>query len=211
MGFKECYLIPKELYEKKQQNSSVPADVKLKQWDFHKRFQTKNHSLTASEESQLEQQMQAILNGIPDLMQRNLASQILTFIASKGGASIKWTDDFGVLLDNQRLFNLDIRDVLRHLVGVNPDFKRVSFPIYERLLELGIKPTLLMFYDNSVEETEKWDSEDEEFYDPKEDENWTQMNFTESKSDQSEGEHVWEKSHHMQLRGNRPKWKTYKI
>jgi len=189
MGFKECYLVPKELYEKQH----LPADVRLKQWDYKKRFQSSVNTPTPSEDSKLEQQMQSILGGIPDVLRRNLASQILTFIVTKGGSSIRWTDDFVVLLDNQRLYNLDIREALRHLVGVSPDIRRETYPIYERLLALGIKPNLLMFYDEPPERK----SESEE--------DWDDNSWEDAK------EETEEKKHPMTLRHKTPKWETYRI
>lgn len=221
MDFKECYLIPKELYDhqvKAKDRSSLPADVRLKLLDHQKRFQTAVPPKKEDEESRLEQQIQTILGGIPDVTRKNLASQILTFIVSKGGGSIRWTDDFGVLLDNQRLYNLDIRQAIRHLVGANPDFKRESLPIYERLLALGMKPTLLMFYNDEAEyedddisspaSEERWDSEGEEKWEDA----WAPVDSEEKKNDvHQEGTYnPRQRTHTMALRTNRaPKWRTY--
>ena len=227
MGFKECYLVPKELYDqqvKMNDRPPLPADVKLKLLDQQKRFQTGVQPRKEDDESRLEQQMQTILNGIPDVTRKNLASQILTFIVSKGGGTIKWSDDFGVLLDNQRLYNLDIRQVLRHLVGVSPDLRRESLQIYERLLALGMKPTLLMFYNDEPEEVEDelststkeddWDDDDK--YEEASPE-WSPIDTSETKTTEAEphrdrAKYLRERTHSMDLRRDRtPKWRTYKF
>jgi len=229
MGFKECYLVPKELYEKqiRKVDPPIPADVKLKWVDHQKRFQSGVQIPQEVEESQLERQMQTILEGIPDVSKRNIASQILTFIASRGGGSVKWTDDFGVLLDNRRIYNLDIREVMRHLAGVTPDIKSQSLPIYERLSELGMKPTLLMFYDNQGDESdstekedweeqrEDWDHDEEKFQDVAS--GWADIQTPDVKTGEEEeapAEKLWEKKktgHPMQLRKKPPRWENYRI
>jgi len=209
MGFEECYLVPKELYEKHQHTSSlVPPDVRLKQWDYKKRFQSSVHTAAPSDDAKLDRQIQTILNGIPDVLRRNLGSQILTFIVSKGGGTIKWTDDFQVFLDNRRLYNLDIREVLRHLVGVNHDIKRESYPIYERLLSLGINPTLLMFYDDPAETDNERDWDEPGELSKSDEEDWDADPGQVVKHDTK---HLGESKHPMKLRHNLPKWTSYRF
>lgn len=227
MAFKECYLVPKQLYDRqvKMTDSTMPADVKIKLLDHEKRFGQAVRTTSEDQESQLERQMQTILDGVPDVTRRNLASQILTFIVTRGGGSVKWTDDFGVLLDNRRLYNLDIRKVIRHLVGADSDIKRESLPIYERLLSLGMKPTLLMFYDNpefedddesDLAEKEDWDEEVESDREEKYEEaneRWTDFQSSDPKIGEVHGaqNRLGSQRHPMTLRKKLPKWKTYRI
>lgn len=223
MAFKECYLVPKQLYDKqiKMADSAMPADVKLKLLDHEKRFGPAVRTTPEDQETRLERQMQTILDGVPDVTRRNLASQILTFIVTRGGGSIRWSDDFGVLLDNQRLYNLDIRKVMRHLVGADSDIKRESLPIYERLLSLGMKPTLLMFYDSAepsddesdLSEKENWDEEDGEEKYQEVRESWSDIETADPKLGVAGGVQnlLGRQRHPMTLRKNLPKWKTYRL
>lgn len=215
MGFRECYLVPKELYEKQKQDK--PVDVKLKEWDYNKRFQNSIH--IPNEDEKLDLQIAKILSGIPDVLRRNLASRILRFVVGKGGGTISWTDDFEVFLDNKRLDGLDIREVLRQLVGVNVDSNRESYSIYERLLDLGIEPALLKFYNPSEEQETFSDQEDEEekyetlSEDEEKPESWTDdEEKPESWSDDEEKletKHLGKRKHPMILRKKRLRWESY--
>lgn len=170
--FRECYLVPKAVYNSLgRKPSKVPADVKIKQLDYEERFknltETKSSSPIKRVEVTKEEQVKTILESIKDDSKRNMASQIINFITSRGAGTITWTDNYTVKIDGERVFNLDIRDALRHLVGETPDPQGVTWPLYQRLRDLGAHPSLLIFYDSSLDEEdwseeEDWDKEEEE-------------------------------------------------
>jgi len=153
-SFEESYLVPKTVYQKfAAQKKMQPIDVRLKNFDYQRRFldsadNTPILPQTIPRESESEQQMRIILNSIKDVSKRSLASQIINFIISRAAGSIGWTKQYHVTLDGERIYGLDIRDALKHLVGEKVDFAGASWPVYQRLKDLGAHQSLLSFYHN---------------------------------------------------------------
>jgi len=121
-GFKECYLVPRHLYDAlvrdKRVNviSGLPDDVKIKLQDFNKRFNLVDggepwdgvEAATGKDE---------IISSVSDYSKRKKAEDIVDFMLNNSAGAIKWDKNFNIILDGQRLFGTDIRDLVRHLVG----------------------------------------------------------------------------------------------
>ena len=148
MSFEESYLIPKSLYEKLQKPAPEPSDVTLKKKYFAVRFQLQKLPRT-----QLQNPPDLILDAIEDEAKRSLAKQILNFIQTHGGGTIKWGEDLVLTINGFRMEELDAREVIRQLVGEIADFNQQAYPVYEQLKLLGAPEHLLRFYSTKVD---KW-------------------------------------------------------
>lgn len=121
-GFKECYLVPKQLYDAlmkdKQPNaiSGLPDDVKIKLQDFNNRFNLDGEKelQDGAEENNSKDE---IVSSVSDYSKRKKAEDIVDFMLNNSAGVIKWDRNFNIILDGQRLFGTDIRDLVRHLVG----------------------------------------------------------------------------------------------
>ena len=150
--FEESYLVPKATYEKLMGKKIMPYDVRLKNWDYRKRFQDTVPSLPSPKaplippDKKRERQVQAILNSVNNTSRRRLALKLLKFIDARGGGTIDWTDNYEVTLDGERIYNLDIRDAIRHLVGEDEDPQGKTWAVYQRLVDLDAPHFLVRFY-----------------------------------------------------------------
>jgi len=121
-GFKECYLVPGHLYDALVPNkrttvtSGLPDDVKIKFQDFNKRFNLVDgkQPWNGVEEDNGKDE---IISSVSDYSKRKKAGDIVDFMLNKSVGAVKWDRNFNIILDGQRLFGTDIRDLVRHLVG----------------------------------------------------------------------------------------------
>lgn len=149
MAFKESYLVPKSEYERltKVQLIDEPADVQLKKLDHAYRFQTK---VTTIPPTLGQERKEHVLEAIKDDSKRMLATKILKFIRKKGGGTIKWDENFKLMVDDFKLSWLDARDAFRYLVGEIEDRDFVAYPLYEKLVELKAPSYMIAFYDKPI-------------------------------------------------------------
>ena len=150
MSFEESYLIPKSLYERlqNQKPATDPDDVAIKKRDYAYRFRLKKLPLT-----QLQYPSALILDAFDDDAKRNLAQQILHFIQTHGGGTIKWGDDYVLIVNGTRMEELDAREVMRQIVGEVEDPNQLARPVYDQLQDLGAPDYLLRFYHDKFQ----WD------------------------------------------------------
>ena len=159
MNFEESYLIPKTLYEKLRHNetdTTPPDDVAIKQKDYAYRFKLGKSHLNLQEENP----SALILDSINDSSKRLLAAQILHFIHSRGGGSIKWGEDYIMIIDGTRYEELDAREVFRRIVGEIEDPAQTAYPVYIQLKKLQAPYYFLRFYDELNNQDDQWFSFD---------------------------------------------------
>lgn len=129
MNFKESYLIPKSLYEALKDDktlatshtrSNLPADIQVKLMDYQNRFQTQVPLEPKTERRFNNADVQEILEGVQDVSRRSLARDLLHFIKAETGGAVTWDDNFKVVLQDETLFDTDIRDCIRMIVGEIP-------------------------------------------------------------------------------------------
>ena len=169
MSFKESYLIPKDLYHslnpdftqstKKEDftQSTKKEDLKIK--DFKHRFKPHSKKIGGSNSKLAEEILNyfqasqprklGLLDAISDPYRRALAGEILQFINNNAKDVITIKKDLSVQIDGETIPGLDARDALAHLVGQLETHKQTSYKLYDRLLELGIKPHLLKYFVNT--------------------------------------------------------------
>lgn len=185
-GFKECFLVPKHLYNKTvvqksglamihNKPSTPPVDVVLKKMDFNKTYPIvpKEDSVAASypvvqnEQQRRNEQINFILSHIKHPSKQNLASQILNFINTSTAGTVDWTHDYELLIEGQNVANLDIRDAIAYFVGQEEDRKGVAEPLAHFLISLGAPPRLFMFYKTNSQQYDDASSRDSDYDPPK--------------------------------------------
>ena len=177
MAFKECYLVPKVLYETMSKGNSsknskssffshkgsfsTPADVKTKYFDYNEKFPSQSSPNPKSFRYSLENE---ILGNIHSIGKKKLAKNIVDFIISKTGGTIEWNNDFKLEVDGVTLFDLDIRDVLSFIVGAQEDYHGKAIPIIKKLQELNAPSYFFMFYKGPINVMEIYDQKYDDRY-----------------------------------------------
>jgi hypothetical protein len=151
-GFRECYLIPKQTYDavvrdQPAHKEHLPDDIQMKLNDFRQRYNFDENKKDKGKIRSTHEEHTEILESVRDSGKREIAKKILDFIQTRTGGTINWDPHFNVILDGQILFGVDIRDVVRVLVGDIRDFDHRARPVFQKLEELRIHPSLLLFYD----------------------------------------------------------------
>ena len=142
--------------------------------DFKHRF--KQHSKKNGSNSKLAEgilnylqesqpRKRGLLDAISDPYRRAVAEEILQFINNKAKDAITIGKDLSVQIDGETIPGLDARDALAHLVGQLETHKQFSYKLYNRLLELGINPHLLKFFENTDFQAGWKDVAEDEAYD----------------------------------------------
>lgn len=148
MAFSESYLIPKTTFEKlKRWRQKIPPDVELKMLDHRTRF-----ALPTTKKEPPNSQMKTILDSVKEPAKKVLAKKILNFISTRAGGSIRWEDDYKIIIDGEKNYHLDIRDAILDLVGETADTNGKTLGLYQKLKQLKTPFHYLQFYDVAQEE-----------------------------------------------------------
>lgn len=150
-GFKECYLVPRHLYDAFMQDkranviSGLPDDVKIKIQDFNKRFNLAGEDLQQQDDGVEDYGKHEIISSVSDYSKRKKAEDIVDFILNNSAGVIKWDRNFNIILDDQRLFGTDIRDLVRHLVGdTKGELDANQTKVVSRLKQINVLPHRLI-------------------------------------------------------------------
>lgn len=172
MNFKESYLVPKTIYEKmatpchdvsetgKIDNKAdkIPADVRMKLYDYNKKFPKKYPpnkifppaNLPSNHEEKGVDVAEELVSSIKNTSRKNLANEIISFIKRRGGGEIGWTNNFDLVLNDRRHFGVDIRDMLAFTVGEIEDSSERARAFIHKLREIQAPPHFFMFYNKQV-------------------------------------------------------------
>ena len=182
-SFKECYLVPKALYESLSKgktlkektmvknsksnlpsntNYDTPADVKTKYYDYDNKFPTQSAPNPKSHRYSLEYEL---LGNLHSIGKKNVAKDIVNFIISRTGGTIEWNDDFKLEVDGETLFDLDLRDVLAFIVGEQEDYYGKAIPIITKLQELNAPSYFFMFYKGPINVMQRYEQKYDQKYD----------------------------------------------